>query len=136
MSDLATQAVQQAVMTLLQNDSTLGAQINGVFDHVPDKTSFPYIVLSETESRDWSTTTRAGQEHRMTLSVYSRYGGKKQVQQITERVYALLHEVTVSITGDSCVLCRFQLQEITLLNDGRTYQGDSVFLLRTQADLI
>lgn len=135
MSDLATQALQQTVMTLLRNDTTLGTLANGVFDYVPDKTNFPYVVLAEVESTDWPTLTRAGQQHRMTLSVFSRYGGRKQAQHITERVYELLHEVMLSISGHSCVSCRMQEQDIILLNDGRTYRGDSIFLIRTQANL-
>jgi hypothetical protein len=42
--------------------------------------------------RDWSTGSEDGAEHSLTLHVWSRSGGKKEMQQIVEAIRAALHD--------------------------------------------
>ncbi len=123
MSGFGVLAVQQAVYDKLNNDSTLSAMVMGVFDRVPEGAAFPYITIGDADSRDWSSMTTYGLECEITLGIYSRGGGRKQPLEIMERLYSLLHEGSLSISGHSLVQSRFERSEVELLSDGLTYRG-------------
>jgi hypothetical protein len=123
MSGFGVLEIQKAVYSKLKNDSTLSAMIMGVYDRVPDGSSFPYVTIGEADCRDWSSVTANGIESELTLFVYSRGGGRKQALEIMERIYALLHEGSFSMTGHSLIQSRFERSDVRLLNDGHTYRG-------------
>lgn len=123
MSGFGVLAVQQAIYHKLNNDSTLSALIMGVFDRVPEGTAFPYVTVGEADCRDWSSMTTHGLECEITLGIYSRGGGRKQPLEIMERIYTLLHEGSLSISGHALVQSRFERSEVELLGDGLTYRG-------------
>ncbi len=115
--------LQKAIYQTLVNDATLTTLVQGIYDQVPEGTPFPYITIGETACRDWSTKTSSGAQITVTLHVFSRYGGKKQAIDIMQRVHTLLHQGNLSLTGHLLVLMRFESSQITLEDDGSTYQG-------------
>ena len=115
--------IQQAVFNLLDGDTTLDAMVNGIHDYVPQESAFPYITISEQESRDWSTKTTSGTQMALTLHVYSRARGKKETAEILERLHVLLHQGNLSLTGQHLVAMRFELGDIQLEADAITYHG-------------
>ena len=50
-----------------------------------------------------------------------------------ERLHALLHQASLSVTGQALVLMRFTGSAITLENDGWTYHGTMQFRALLQA---
>jgi Protein of unknown function (DUF3168) len=59
----ALDAVQRAIVAVL-ND------IAPVYDGVPPRAAFPYIVISDSPVTDWSTKTEAGREIRLALNIW------------------------------------------------------------------
>lgn len=59
----ALEALQAALVTLL-------ADIAPVYDGVPPRAAFPYIVISDSPVTDWSTKTEQGREIRLALTIW------------------------------------------------------------------
>ena len=59
----ALEAVQAALVTLLD-------EIAPVYDGVPPRAAFPYIVIGRSLVTDWSTKTERGSEIRLALTIW------------------------------------------------------------------
>jgi hypothetical protein len=125
--------LQQAIYQTLTNDSTMMGWVVGVFDRPVQGTAFPYVTIGESTGSDWSTKTTSGMEQNVTLHVWSRQGGRAEAASIMTRIHALLHEVPLSVTGQTLVSMRFTASSIALENDGWTYQGIMKFQAFLQA---
>jgi len=123
MPSLSHFEIQKAIYELLTADATLMGMVNSVYDRVTEGAEFPYIVIGESVSRDWSTKTTNGQQILLALHVYSRSGGRKQTAEILDRIYNLLHQGTVSLSGHLLIAMRFEFGDITLESDQLTYHG-------------
>ena len=59
----------------------------------------------------------------MDIDVWSQYRGKKEIKEIMERIYNLLHDATYSVSGANMVLSQIR-NVITLVeSDGITRHG-------------
>lgn len=116
--------LQKTIFNTINNDSiitsTLGAD---VYDFVPDNSSFPYIKIGEETSVDNGTKTLQGSEHTLVIHIFSQYRGSKEVKNIMARIYALLHESNLSVSGASLVNLRFEFSDVIKENDGLTMHG-------------
>ena len=77
MPTAASAALRAAVHDALAADAALTALLGGpkVYDEPPRAAAFPYVTLGEARIADFSTGTRAGEEHQLTLHAWSRQGG-------------------------------------------------------------
>ncbi len=114
---------QTAVFTLLTADSTLSGLVTGIYDHVPDSALYPFIAIGESHVRDHSNVEKAGTEQQITLRIFSREAGRKQAAIIMERIVTLMHQGALTVSGQQVLMVRFLSSAITLLDDGRTYEG-------------
>ena len=57
------------------------------------------------------------------LNTFSQYRGSKEVKNIMSRIYALLHESSLSVSGASLVNLRFEFSDVIKENDGLTTHG-------------
>ena len=94
-----------------------------IYDDAPQAASFPFITLGQSVIRDWSTGTEDGAEHSLTLHVWSRSGGKKQVQEIIEAIKAELHDQPLLLAHHHLVNLRHEVSEARLDPDGDTFHG-------------
>ena len=127
MSSLATYAVQEAAF------ARLGAELapTVVYNHVPQGTAFPYVTLSETFTVDDGTKTDHGQDHTLTVQVFSAYRGEKEALLLASRVYAALHEATLTLSGHDNWLLRFENQTVIPEPDGLSVRVVLKFRVRT-----
>ena len=116
-------ALQKTVFDTLDGDSTLQSLVTDVFDFVPENTAFPYVKIGEETAVDNGTKTLQGNEHTLVIHTFSRYRGSKETKEIMSRIYALLHESSLTITGASLVNLRFEFSDIIKENDGLTTHG-------------
>ncbi len=124
MNDNRMVALQQAVFGVLSGDGTLGAMISGVYDRVPEGTVLPYVVFGPVSAQDAAHTTRQAERMTMELRVYSRQAGRRELLDITARVYDLLHHQPPAISDESRVVwLRVETVNATLLKDGMTWEG-------------
>ena len=117
--------LQKALHAALAGDSTLVALLGGarIYDDVPRGAVFPYITFGAATVRDWSTGTETAAEHLMSLHVWCRSAGERQVHVILEAVRAALHDAALALSGHRLVNLRHESSDANRQSDGETYHG-------------
>jgi hypothetical protein len=110
----------------------LAGGANGVFDHVPAGSPFPYIVIGEMRSRPLDTQGVSGNEVFLTLHAYSRGAGMKETKQIMSAVYDALHHAAFTVPNQTLVLSQAVDSEVSLEGDGLTRHGIRRFHIITE----
>lgn len=131
MTVLTQYLLQKEIYAQLDGDTPLSSLITGIYDHVPEDSAYPYVVIGEVESEAWGNAARQGMEYRVEIHSFSRERGKKQSAEIMEKVYAILHRATLTINGQMVFSPRFLTSRLTLQNDGLTYHGRMRFRVLT-----
>ncbi len=118
--------LQSAIYSLLSGDSTLDGLIgnNKIFDSIaPQDTAYPYVIIGLETMRDVGTKTLDGNVYNVDIDVWSQYRGQKEIKEIMERIYNLLNNGTISVSGASSVMS-YVVNAVTLTEvDGITRHG-------------
>jgi hypothetical protein len=130
----ASASLQRAVFIALSNSSSVTALLGGarIHDDVPPQTAFPYVTFGQSQERDWSTGTESGGEHVLTLHVWSRQAGRRQVLEIIGALRAALHDRPMQLDGHRLVGLRHEFSETRRDPDGETWHGISRFRAITE----
>lgn len=125
MTTSAPWALQKGIYQTLVDDALLTGLLGGpkIYDRVPRQAGFPYVTFGQSVTRDWSTGGADGQEHVVTLHVWSRGGGKQETHAILDRVRDLLHDQALPLTDHRLVNLRHEFGEARQDADGETYHG-------------
>lgn len=123
--------LQKALFGALAGDAALGAALGGakVFDHAPAHVAFPYVTFGRTSVYDWSTSTESGVEQLLTLHVWSKARGRKEVLDIMECVRARLDQAPLDLDAHDLVSLRLEYSEARYDDDIDVHHG----LLRFRA---
>ncbi len=118
-------ALQSGLYQALVADATLISLLGGsyIHDDTPQRPQFPYVTISQSLLRDWSTGSEPGHEHVITLHIWSRARGKKQAHDIANALQARLHDGTLALTDHRLVNLRHEFTQIRRDPDGETYHG-------------
>lgn len=113
----ATRLIQTAIYTVLNADATLLAlATGGVHNDVPEGQSYPHVLISKASLTEWNTmggaSTGLGWNVVIRTHTYSRYQGDLEALQIHERIVALLHYQTLTVTGYSTVICHLETHRV------------------------
>ena len=109
--------LQEAVFNKLQGLSA------PVYDHVPQKSAYPYIVIGEDTISEWDTDDKTGFDATVTIHVWSRYRGKKEAKLIQSEIYAAMNRQNLDIADYGTAGVTFQYQDVFMDSDGLTYHG-------------
>lgn len=117
----AALALRAAVRTRLADDAALAALLGGIkiFDEVPAQAGMPYLVLAEIESREAGASVEEGEEHRLTLNLWSRQGGLAEALNAASRVTVLLDGADLPLAGHRLANLRWMATDARRANDGR-----------------
>ena len=116
-------ALQQSFFTAL-NVSAITDTLNcGVFDDVPQNTTYPYIAIGEETVIDYSTKDIDGNESTLNIHVWSQYKGSKETKQIMDKIHDLLHNSNLTVVGHNLINLRFEYSDIMRDPDGITRHG-------------
>ena len=122
---LHSKQTQIAIFNILNDDSTLDGLVgnNRIYDEVPPNSAYPYIEIGDETTIDNGVKDKDGQEFTQTIHIWSRYRGSKEVKEIAERIYTLLHNVGITVSGGSFANSRNEFFTILLDDDGLTRHG-------------
>jgi hypothetical protein len=123
MPSLSHHTLQKAIYDKLIASTGLMSLVSGIFDHVPQNTVFPYVVIRNIASSDLSNLAKSGVETSVIINIWSREAGNKQTANIMEIIYGLLHDGSLVMSGKNVFAVRIVKTSIELENDGWTYQG-------------
>lgn len=133
---------QSAIFTALRNDGSLSSLIGQdstvqkVFDHVPQGTNYPFVVMQINPWEDRGNHTGEGLSAVLTMHVWYQPGagsntgrGDKQTQLIQKRIDELIHKGQFQISGWRIVCCRRITVDIIPEPDNVTRHGVQQFKL-------
>ena len=121
--------LQKAIFARLTSDVALAALVDTrIHDNAPGDVTHPYLVLGESETRDWP----AGIEHRLAFHCFTRGGGRSQAKTIVGAVHAALHDAALALEGHSLVNLRFLDAATRREADGITWRGTIRFRAITE----
>jgi hypothetical protein len=125
MSGSAGWQVQKAVYAALIANTTLTGLLGGprVYDDVAQGTAYPHVTLGQTSSSDYGTGGEDGEEHILTLHVWSQAGGRSEAQGIMGAMRDVLHRASLTLTGHTLVNLTQQFSDIRRDGDGVTLHG-------------
>ena len=125
MTASASWALQKAIHEALATDAALIAVLGGtrIHDDPPQDGPFPFVSLGQTSAVDWGTGTEDGEEHTVTLHVWSRQGGKKEAQVIMAAIRAVLHQASLTLGNHRLVNLRHEFSDARRDADGETMHG-------------
>ncbi len=116
--------LQQAIFTALNgNVSGIDSANVSVSDDVPENTTYPQVVIGEETAANNGTKDVDGIEHTLTLHVWSQYRGRREIKEIMQSVYQLLHDAAITVSGASLVNIRQEFNNTLMENDGITRHG-------------
>ena len=121
----STVALQQAIFAKLTNQAALTALLGGprIYDDAPQPAAFPYITFGQSTLRDASTSVAAGDEHLLTLHVWSRAHGRTQTQAIIDLLRVALHDQPLALVDHHLVNLRHEYSDCRRDPDGETIHG-------------
>ena len=118
-------ALQQAIFGTLSTQTALTTLLGGprIYDDVPQPVVFPYITFGQSTLRDASTSTDPGDEHIVTLHVWSRGRGRAEAQAIIDLMRTSLHDKPLTLTDHHLVNLRTEFADARRDPDGETIHG-------------
>ena len=119
----ASWPLQKAIYDALVADATLLALVTGVYDHVPASAALPYVTLGPATATDWSSGSFDGQDHDVTVDVWSGAPGHGEAKQIMAAIYAALHDRNLTLAGATLVLMRYRASDVFTDADGESVHG-------------
>lgn len=119
----ASWPLQKAIYDALVANGALAALVTGVYDHVPASAVLPYVTLGPASAADWSSASFDGQDHDVTVDVWSEAPGHGEAKQILAAVYAALHGVDLALDGASLVMLRYRFSDVFTDADGEAVHG-------------
>ena len=84
--------LQTAIYARLDSSAQLKKAVTGIYDYVPEETSFPYVVIGEVVSEPWNTKTTDGEAVTISLDIWSDQRGKKETFSIMKLIEQALKD--------------------------------------------
>lgn len=103
--------LQGAVLAVLRGDGDLMALASGVYDYVPEKVGYPFVVVGEAIETPANAHDRFARETVLTLHVWSQHRGHSQGLAIAARITALLDHQPLTVPGLAHVVTRFEFSQ-------------------------
>lgn len=133
----AAWALQAAMFGALAADAAVVGALGGarIYDDPPQGAEYPYLTFAQSLSRDWGAAGADGQEHTVTLHVWSRESGRKQAFAVIDAVRAVLHDATLTLSGHRLVNLQHEASDVRRDAGGDHVHGIVRFRAVTEPDL-
>ena len=123
MSGLALMEVQRALHAKLHGDAVLMGLVSGVYDAVPQRVALPYVVIGDGQMRSLDADALNLAELNLQIDVWTESSGRKTSLTIMNRLFALLHLGTLSISGFEQIILRCEQADTAILEQGTRIHG-------------
>ena len=130
-----TLEVPKKIFAAIAGDAVLSAKIGGrMFDHIPDNEIFPYLKIGPISYKEHGSHTTVGFEADLSISVFSRYSGTKEADEILGDLFRLFDQsqirwgILITDLGNVTFIRTFK-NVFREPGEGEIYQGISKFKL-------
>ena len=125
MKAVQNSTLRQGIHQALAGSSDVAALLGGVriYDEAPQAPTFPFITLGQSAIRDWTRAAENGAEQRLTLHVWSPFGGKKHVQDIINAIRMTLDGRPLPLSSRDRMTLHHEFAEARLDPDGDSFHG-------------
>lgn len=122
---LAATQLEVAIHARLIADTDLTELLGGakIYAEAPRNSAFPYVTLAVALSRDWSTGTEGGQDHRLVLTVWTALQRRDEMTAILVRLATVMEAGGLSLPNHHLVNLHHQSSEIRTDLRNRALQG-------------
>jgi hypothetical protein len=102
-------ALRKAIRARLLMDGALVAALGGarIYEEAPRGAETPYVLFTDAEMRDWSTTLSRGSEHFLTLAVISTERGLGPALDVAQQIVDLLDSAALTLDDHELIDLRF-----------------------------
>lgn len=122
--------LQQAIFAALSSNAAVKALVgNRIFDGVPETAALPYIVLGEASE---TAAADAAISHTLSLHIWSRAGGTREVKQIAAAMRSCLDGAALALPGYALIDLRFASADYSRQSDGKTFRAVLRFTALTE----
>ncbi len=130
----AAWSLQMAIYKTLAENSEITTRLGAarVYDRVPRNATFPYITFGRTRVLDWSTSTEQGEEHTLSLHVWSREKGRQFVLKTMDAIVRALDHAPLNVMDHHVISFQHERSEAVLEADRRTHHGMMRFRVITE----
>lgn len=118
---------ETTLQQVIYSELNSGLPAYNVYDNVPQDAGFPYIVIGEDSTVDWSGDTFNGMQASVTVHTWSRDRGKQETKLMQGLIYDTLHRATLTAAGYNFVTIDVLSSESFLDADGKTRHGVQTF---------
>jgi len=124
MTSVQSQTFCKSINQALKASSDLASLLGGVriYDRPPEPAGFPFITLGQSALRDWSAGSEDGADQRLTVHVWSPFGGKKHMQDIIKAVRTSLNDWPLA-AGRERITLNHEFSEARLDPEGDSFHG-------------
>ncbi len=116
----------QALLLRLRADTWLQSEFGAparIFDDETDAPAFPYLRLERHEARDAGASCSPALEHRITLALASRWGGRGFAMLVLGRLREIIEGEALDVPGQAVVLQHVLYSDVLRAADRRSFRG-------------
>lgn len=111
-------ALHTAVIAALEAHPVLSAAGMRVFDGAPERSTYPYAVVSDGLITDWSTKTEVGRDVRLALTLWDDGQAADRTHALMGAMTEALAALPATVPGWQIVTCTFIRSVIARDADG------------------
>lgn len=116
----------RALLDRLRADAWMQAELGTparIFDDESEAPSFPFLRLERHETRDAGSSCVPALDHRITLGLASRWGGRQFAKRVLGRVREVVEGEALSVAGQVVVLQQVVFSDVLRAADRRAFRG-------------
>lgn len=114
MSADATWPLQKGLLEHLKSDLSLKKHLSDparIYDQQEKGEGYPKLTLGDSLAKAWSSATFDGQEHEITLHLWTSEGGSRASKEVAGLVIDRLHNADFPVPGHALVDLQFASSE-------------------------
>ena len=115
--------LQKAIYAALVADTPLMAVAQGVYDFVPQESTYPYVTIGDDDYKWWGAMGLDGGEYVVQVDVWSQAEGRSECKTLLGLVAAVLHNGSLTVASNTHISTRLQFQDTIKEADGLTHHG-------------
>ena len=109
----ASEELVTALFKALNASGELEAALGGskIFDKLPERVAYPYIVIGRTSTSDWSTATEAGSAITIFIHCWSKAANRSEISTLQRLIEDTLGDGLPAMEDHHLIQLRRQLAE-------------------------